>query len=288
MERWLRATGTLHVTRRAIQRVETAGLQLLTSWKQLTHGGAWPPRRQGNLVMLHTGRSGSSVIADLLNQHPAIHWDGELFNHQLTLWRNKPRDRMIEAQGLIKRRINYFNVRFYGFEVLPTHLQAGQIEKDAFIAVLEDFDIEYFVLLTRRNILRKIISNLVARKRGRWRLMSGETAPLTRIHVDTLELQMASIKPLIEHLQDMQAEYETLQALLSPRRCLHLVYEDDVLPDPRCAYRKICRFLGVEYVELPVRHGQTTPQPLSRIIQNYAEVEQVLAGTQFAWMLENG
>ena len=285
MEHWLRVTGTFRFAKRVIQRTETARLYLLTSLKRLFHRGSRPRHRQGNLVMFHTGRSGSSVIADMLSRHPAIHWDGELFNYDLQLWRNKPRDRSIEVQRRIKRRMNLFESSIYGIELLPTQLKSGHIDTGPFITVLEDFGVQHFILLTRRNILRKIVSNLVARERGRWRLGSGETAPLTRIHVDITKLLMASTKPLLDHMRDMQADYDTLRALLSSRRCLHLVYEDDVLGDPRCAYHKICGFLGVEHIELPVRHGRTTPQPLNQIVQNFDEVQQVLAGTEFEWML---
>jgi hypothetical protein len=288
VEYWLRAMGAFQVTKRLIQRFETVGLRVLTSWKQMTHGGSWPPQRQGNLVMFHTARSGSSVTAGLLSQHPEIYWGGELFNYRLPLWRSKSRDRLMEARSFIKPRINHVDIPFYGFEVLPTQLRAGQIETDVFVTVLEDFGIENFVLLTRRNILRKIVSTLVARERKRWHLKSGEIAPLTQIYIDTANLELESIKPLLEHIRDVQAEYETLQALLSSRRYLHLVYEDDVLRDPRRGYRKICRFLGVQCVELPVRHERTTPQPLSQIIQNYADLEYALSGTEFEWMLEEG
>jgi hypothetical protein len=286
VEHWLRATGTFRLTKRMIQRVETTGLQVLKYLKQLAHGGSRRVRTKQNLVMFHTGRSGSSVIADLLSQHPDIHWDGELFNYRLMLWRGRQKFRMREGIGLIKRRMNLFDEPFYGFEVLPTHLHAGQMDEGDFIAALEDLGFEHFILLTRRNILRKIVSNLVARERGQWRLGAGETAPLTRVHVDTRNLTLASVKPLLSHIDDLLADYETLSSLLNSRHCLQIVYEDDVHRDPRCAYRKICEFLGVAYLDIPVRHGQTTPHPLRQIIQNYDEVASVLSATEFAWMLE--
>jgi hypothetical protein len=236
--------------------------------------------------MFHTGRSGSSVIADMLGQHPAIHWDGELFNYQLMLWRNNPRNRMEEAQVLVRRRMSLFDKPVYGFEILPTQLLAGQIDQRELLAVLDEFGVGHFVVLTRRNILRKIVSNLVARERGRWRLKAGESAPLTRIHIDTDNVQMATTQPLVTHIRETLVDYEALSASLGSRRCLHLVYERDVLPDPRCAYRKICGFLGIDDVELPVRHGQTTPHRLRQIIRNYTDVEQALSGTEFEWMLE--
>ena len=288
VEKWLRAAGVFRVTKRTIQCVETAGLQLRQSWRHLTRGGSGSGRRLGSVVMFHTGRSGSSVIADMLGGHPAIHWDGELFNYRLMLWRKRPKYRMVEASGLIRRRMNLFDKPLYGFEVLSTHLHAGQMEERQFIAALENLGIEHFILLTRRNVLRKLVSNLVARERGRWRLEAREAAPLTRVHVDTSNLQMASIKPLVTHIRDTLADYATLRSALSSRRCLELVYEDDVHRDPRRAYRRICEFLGVEYVAAPVRHGRTTPHPLRQVIENYDEVAQVMSNTGFEWMLEEG
>jgi hypothetical protein len=285
VERLLRATGTFRATKRMILATGTAGLHTLTSCRRLLYGNAWPPCRQGNLVMFHTGRSGSSVVADLLGRHPAVHWDGELFNYHLSVWRSRPRDRMVEAQRMIKRRIYFFNVPYYGFEVLTSHLIAGNIDKSRFMEALDTIGIDHYILLTRRNILRKIVSNLVARERGRWRLGSEEIARLTKIHVDVVRLKLATTRPLLEHLRDTQAEYDALQAALSSRHCLQLVYEDDILKDPRDAVRKFCDFLDVEYLELPVRHSRTTPQALRQIIGNYTEVEEVLSGTEFEWML---
>jgi hypothetical protein len=285
VERLLRATGTFRVTKRNLQRIETAGLQLRKSWRHLTRAGSAASRQQGSVVMFHTGRSGSSVIADMLGQHPAIHWDGELFNYQLMLWRERPKYRMAEASGLIRRRMSLFDKSFYGFEVLSTHLHAGQIDEGQFMAMLDDLGVEHFILLTRRNILRKLVSNLVARKRGRWRLEASEAAPLTRVHVDTSNLQMASMKPLVTHIRDTLADYAALRSALNSRRCLELVYEDDVQQDPRRASRRICEFLGVEQVDTRVRHGQTTPHPLRQVIQNYDEVADVMSSTEFEWML---
>ena len=39
-------------------------------------------KRKGNIFMLHIGRVGSTVLADLLNQHSQIHWDGEFYPKQ--------------------------------------------------------------------------------------------------------------------------------------------------------------------------------------------------------------
>jgi|GEM_PF-1312520 len=285
VERLLRATGTFRVTKRMVLEIETLGLHTLTNCRRLLYGNAKSPCRKGNLVMFHTGRSGSSVVADLLGRHPAIHWDGELFNYHVSAWRASPKDRLVETQRMIERRINYFNVPYYGFEVLTSQLIAGNIELNRFMEALDTIGVDYYILLTRRNILRKIVSNLVARQRGRWRLGSDETARLTQIHVDINRVKLATTRPLVDHLRDIQTDYDTLQTVLSSRRCLQLVYEDDILNNPRDAVRKLCDFLDVHYLELAVRHARTTPQSLRQIIENYTEVECALSGTEFEWML---
>jgi len=237
--------------------------------------------------MFHTGRSGSSVVADLLARHPDIYWDGELFNYDLLAWRKRQRPRLMEARKKIGSRINYANVPFYGFEIVSTQLGAGLIDTREFVSMLDGFGIRHFVVLTRRNILRKIVSNLVARERGRWRLKSGETAPLTKVTVDTQSIQLACVKPLVDHIRDFEDDYRTLETTLRNRRTLQLVYEEDIAEDPQRAYRKICDFLEVPQVHLSVRHGRATPQPLHAIIRNFDEVKQAIAKTEFEWMLDD-
>lgn len=286
VERWLRATGTFGLAKRTIQGFETNALQVSKLWSRLTSRRSRQIALQGRLVMFHTGRSGSSVLADMLRQHPAMHWDGELFNYRLTPWREKPRNRKAEAIGLVKQRMHLFERPFYGFEVLSTQLHAAQMEESEFIAELDGLGFQRFVLLTRRNILRKLVSNLVARERGRWHLSAGETATLEPVRVDTENLLMASVKPLVAHIRDTFADYERLRVLLKDRSCLALVYEDDVQHDPHAGFRKICEFLEIESIDIPVRHARTTPHPLKQVIQNYDEVQTVLSNTEFAWMLE--
>ena len=35
---------------------------------------------KGKIAMFHIGRSGSTVVANLLNNHPKILWDGEIYH----------------------------------------------------------------------------------------------------------------------------------------------------------------------------------------------------------------
>lgn len=287
VERLLRLTGSFRTTKRALQYAQTAGMRAATAYHRSLHSKDWPERRRENLVMFHTGRSGSYVLADLLANHPDIRWDGELFNYDLLPWRARPKPRLQEAGRRIQRRLGYANVPFYGFEVLATHLAAGQIELPAFVDRLEEMGIHKFVILTRRNILRKIVSNHVARARGHWHLAAGQTAPLTQIDLDPKKVVLARSVPLIDHIRAIEADYRALREALSGRRTLELVFEEDIAGGPQRAFSKICTFMSASQQDLPVRHGRTTPQSLREIIRNFDEVERALSGTDLAWMLED-
>ena len=43
--------------------------------------------RHCNVVMFHIGRCGSTVVSDLLGQHPDVHWASELYEPIFGKWR---------------------------------------------------------------------------------------------------------------------------------------------------------------------------------------------------------
>jgi hypothetical protein len=66
---------------------------------------------------------------------------------------------------------------------------------------------------------------------------------------------------------------------------LSLTYEDDLAANPDEAYRRVCDFAGLGHYEATVRLGRTNPFELRDILTNFADVERVLRGTSFEWML---
>ena len=76
--------------------------------------------KKGNIVLFHIGRSGSTLLGDMLNQNPHIYWDGEVYNNILK-----------KHQKLTINPFNYLNSKmyysgknkFYGFEVKFFHIK---------------------------------------------------------------------------------------------------------------------------------------------------------------------
>jgi len=63
-------------------------------------------------------------------------------------------------------------------------------------------------------------------------------------------------------------------------------YEKDILPDPMLAFKKVCVFLKIPEAIVTSDYKRTNPFPLRQIIVNYEEVDKLLTGTRFEWMLE--
>jgi hypothetical protein len=238
--------------------------------------------QQGNIAMFHAGRSGSTVLGDLLGRHPNIFWDGEIYVGYFQKWRKKrvlngAQDFLDEAVQLLRRGMTHSPKPFYGFEVHSYHLQVANVTLQDYIERINDMGISHFIILVRKNILRKILSAIIAQKISQYHQGLQKEVALTRIDIN--------IKNLVERLQNQYKYYSMLEDLLKSRKVLRLTYEDDIQNDPLVGYKRICQFLDIEYIEARARLGRTNPFNLSDMILNFGEVERTLRGTPFEWML---
>ncbi|MDX1623897.1 MAG: hypothetical protein R3199_07930 [Gemmatimonadota bacterium] len=237
--------------------------------------------------MFHTSRTGSSVLGNMLDQHPDLSWRKESFNFNV---RNRE---YLEMDDPVRRLLRDLRdgtwSRYVGIEVVPYQLRRYlDLDLPAFLEILRDLDYRPAILLHRRNLLRKIVSALVARKRERWRFAAHETVPFTTIAIDVERVPRtgpgADTRPLIEILELSERRVAELQRALDD--VLELIYEEDVEADPRVGYRKICRHVGLPPHPVEIRDRRANPYPLSRVVENYDVLVAYLRGTRFEWMLE--
>ena len=90
---------------------------------------------------------------------------------------------------------------------------------------------------------------------------------------------------LIEILEMYETQFKELRKLVSPNH-LDLIYEDHIETDPEVGYRKVLTYFGLPYESITVNLGRTSSGSLHTDLENYDEVAEHLAGTQFAWMLD--
>lgn len=230
--------------------------------------------------MFHVGRSGSRVLASLLDQHPRIFWDGEIYEPSHRLWR-PGRDPL----RILDRRRRRAGCRYYGCELKFFHARLVGMPLPALVDALFARGFDHFIVLRRRNTLRKVVSSVRLHSEKRSHRRKGE-AELKRITLDVDDVRIdRDRKPLLAYLEDYERQFEALDRLLEGRDVLRLTYEEDVADDPTRAYRRCCGFLGLSPRPVEVAYGRTNPFPLSDIVVNLDEVEDALRGTPYEWMV---
>lgn len=213
-----------------------------------------------------TGRSGSNLLVSLLNSHPLIQCNSELLLK-----------RVLNPELYLKCHERLARKDIYGFKLLSIHLEIQRIgDPQGFIDRLCASGYQ-IISLKRRNIVRQSISHLYANYRGKFHHSQNQGEQVfvpMRLEPEQLfrELQ------LLERLNTLGDQ------LLAGRSHLSLYYEDDLSEADRQqgAVDRVSEFLGIPPAKLGTSLVKTTPEDLSLIIENYAEIRDSLAGTPYA------
>lgn len=250
--------------------------------------------RVGNLVMFHNGRCGSTVLARQLEQNKKILWGHEIFQnipHVMHLI-NHRKTKLQNIESLLQVRMYRKSCSYYGFDMkgMPEHdLSKDCLDMDlpVLLDLLHKNDYTHHIILKRQNYLRRVVSILVSRKKGEWHT-STEISKPTKIIVDTSNLVVIKdyCISLLKHFEEVDDYYSRLENLLINRKTLNLIYENDIMDDPKVAYQKVCNFLEIEYQEPNISMKRTNPFSLEDMVENLDEVRRCLAGTKYHWMLE--
>ena len=222
------------------------------------------------------------MLGSLLDQHPSFYWDGEaLLPHR------KSERWMRSLQGVrgesriddLRSLMSFARGRTY---VLSAK---GSLKYPTFRAMLADLralGFDRFVVLERKNILCRIVSSEVGHQHRTWHLRTGRKVKLNRIR---LPLVFDGGLSLLERLEGIRSWYAAARCELRGCSTLELDYETHILSNPTAAYRAVCGYVGIEPAPVRVRHQRVNPFPLSELVSNYGEIESLLSGTDFEWML---
>jgi len=243
-------------------------------------------KRRGNIMMLHMGRTGSTVLADLLSQHYSIHWDGEVFieNKKYLSFFNK------DPIRFLKYKMSQFSSLYYGFEVKGFVFQDLErnvrLALDDFLREIEKLKFKHYIFLVRKNYLRQYISVLQVRACGNLRTSNKQTKP-NKIKINLNPVFNNNVKlTLVEYFNRLDQSFLEISNLIGKRHVLKLVYEEDIQQDPLLAYGKICDFLHLDDENPTLNFKRTNPFKIKDMVENYDELYSALINTQYKWMLE--
>jgi hypothetical protein len=249
-------------------------------------------RGTSKVAMFHIGRSGSTVVGDLLHQNKNIYWDGELFEpdvhrsfkHFSSLFPGKTKTfirlHALKA-NLLRRAANY-----YGFETKFFHLRNQDILLPQYVSGLKQIGLSHVIILKRNNYLRKVISSLIAQQRNQYHLSNQLTSSLTQINFDVQSVAVdGTVLPLLNHFRQWDHDFMLLDQAVETLPTLRLTYEDDVFSDPQIAYGKICVFLNIDLEQSHVKFSKTNPFAVQDTLANFDQIAKALQDTGYEWML---
>lgn len=245
--------------------------------------------RPGVVAMLHVGRCGSTVLANLLAQHPKIYWDGKLHRKAHMLYGPAVRD--FDTADWTRRQFSISGGRYYGFEfkILQDQYPAilGTTTGD-FLRDCAAIGVTHYILLVRRNTLRHVVSHYASRNRGSWHASQAGTTRRQDFDLDISDITTGSApgRPLLAYLQEVDDAHAAVRAQLQGRNLLEIEYEADINDQgAQHAYETTCAFLDLAPTPAEVRNVKVNPFPLRDVLRNYDAVATALAGTKFDWML---
>lgn len=237
-----------------------------------------------SVVMIHIGRSGSTALGDLMDQHPDIFWDGEVWRDMVAAGLDQPISGN-DFHSFLEKRKRVAGGLIYGYEVKFFHIGSLADSLEGQLEVLERLGPTEFIVLERKNYLRKVISSVKASRTTRWHQPAGSVAALEKLAISPDKLRIdGKDTALLPLLRAYEEDFQNLRQCLTGRKHLWLTYEEDLAESPLRGYQKIADFLGIEPVPVKVQYGKTNPYPVKDVIENYEEVVASLEGTGFEWM----
>jgi len=247
--------------------------------------------------IFHIGRCGSTVLNKMLQKHPRIRADSEVYQVIYPKLRNKrpdldpitfTRERIGQGARFAPFRGRYiFEMKFFSgldLKLFPTGL-AGYID------LMSDLGIGKAIVLRRRNLLRRVVSTQIAVKRGAFQRRSYDAAPvLPQITLELDRLWLGDAHDIVTLFDRIGDEYDQLFGWLDKRgiACTEIVYEDHIEQDPQVGYGRICAFMGLRPGRPEVPLARINTASLRDVLLNFDAVHERLAPTRHAWMLEDG
>ncbi len=248
--------------------------------------------KRNNVMMIHFGRSGSTVLGDLLNQHSQIKWAGEIYADQLDRESGninliKPKYEESFVYKYLKRSMRGSRKKYFGFEVKFYHLKFLGEDFYAYLSKVKEIGVTKFVLLHRKNYLRIMVSSLIATETKIWHTKSHKKLPATQISINVENIMVdGECKSLLEFLKEYTYQFETLVNFMQNEYdTIQLEYEMDISDNPIYAYRKVCDYLSVDFQKPVIQFRKTNDYKLDEVIINFSEIESYLKGTPYQWML---
>lgn len=223
-------------------------------------------------VIFCHGRSGSTLLLDLLNSHPQVSCDGEILSRKV-----------FSPSALIKCRSLMSNKEVYGFKLLSYQIRDVQkmVNPRSFMKAIHN-KVYKVIFLRRSNLLRLVLSVLYAEFRNEWhhKITDGEVSHL-KMKVD--------VENMLKMLKESEETYRFESEIMKEIPHFSLIYEEDLenRNTHDATLNKITDYLKIaNSVSSTPDVVKITPKRLEDFVENLAEVENALIENSYEEYLE--
>jgi len=224
-------------------------------------------------VLMFEGRTGSSHLISMLDNHPRIRASGEA----LVSRKEKGSAEQLRwtASALTAPLVG--RNRAIGFKTKLHDI----LDPEAFANLLREKQAR-IIYMYRANTIKAVVSHirsyLLKQQIGTYNTTTeNKRLPPTGIEVKWFEKELRVREERDEALDGY------LDALGLP--VLRVSYEE-LLADEGATVRKVCAFLGVAYEKTPSRFVKNTSDDLHKVLLNFEELKAHYAGTRYAPMFD--
>lgn len=227
-------------------------------------------------VIYSTQRSGSTLLNELLDQHPQVICAGEIFKARdsLKIFHPDCSFRYDERQSSLAFKLwpNVMLKRFVSkiaskrAEVFGCKLMVSQIDKLPHLPKILDEQGWYKIVLQRRSKVKQILSLEISRALSTWVNKGSEESNAVHLDIDHLRSTARYLMRSASILDNLEQEAD-----------LVLTYEDLVADLPQ-AMQSIFRSLGLDsdFKIDPPAHRPSSKQSYAERILNFDEVKATL------------
>jgi len=221
-------------------------------------------------IIYGQGRSGSSVLLDLIGSHPDVYCESEIFNRKVAA-------RLIWPMRYMEARAALSPQPVYGCKMKIYQMTDDQgIENP--LRFMQDLHSDGWkvIHLVREDLFRKALSLVVAETRGQFldrRQDSGGG-------VSSIRIEPAR---LAEAMRERRSADAAEQAALEGIPHIRVTYEGDLLDAAthQAVSDRVLIYLGLESAPVETRYVKTSRSRVADYVSNYEEVHEFLSQTEF-------
>lgn len=236
-------------------------------------------KHQKKFIIFAHWRTGSTLLTQLLNSHPEIKCDTELFNFKRF---NITNGSILLPHLFIRGNSLKSKNKTYGFDLKLYQIKKSTIKyKNSPEILIDELNRRGWKIihLWRKNKLRQAVSNQIAHKRNKWHDTLDNPIKKTKINIDfdTLINEIEYDENIVSEEKEILKNFEHIS----------INYEKDLLNQEKHqnTCNKIFRYLGLEIKPVQAKLRKISSNKLEEEIENYLEIAEKISSTSFSHYL---